>query len=159
MKRIIAFIIFFTAFQSFNAFAGDSDIEGCRIVDTVAGKLTISDADKMRTDGLYSIVELNGNAFDKLYGFAGSCDKHTLKSGLVDRMLMYDFDNGGNNPPSISLYDFRDKPAVAIPIGGPLLVDEIRWVPDAVLLKLRGGKYRGWYKFNGEKLIAIRAPK
>jgi hypothetical protein len=159
MKKIFLLTLFVAAFLSFNVFAGAPDIEGCRTVNTVAGKLTISDADKMQSDGLYSVVELNGNAFDKLYGFTGSCDKHTLKSGLVDRMLMYDFDNGGNNPPSISLYDFREKPAAAIPIGGPLLVDKIRWVPDAVLLKLRDGKYRGWYKFDGEKLIAVRVPK
>jgi hypothetical protein len=57
-------------------------------------KLTIYDAEKMRSDGLYNVVELNGNAFDKLYGFAGSCNKLSLKSGVVDRMLMCDFDNG-----------------------------------------------------------------
>jgi hypothetical protein len=159
MKNIFALIFFAIAFFSLNVFSSESDIEECRSVNTVTGKLTIYDANKMRNDGLYSVVELNGKVFDKLYGFTGSCDKHILKNGLVDRMLMYDFDNGGSNPPSISLYDFRDKPAAAIPIGGPLLVDAIRWTPDAVFLKLRGGKYRGWYKFDGEKLTAVRAPK
>jgi hypothetical protein len=158
MKKIFTLTFLAAALLSFNAFADEHDIEGCRVVNTLAGKLTISEA-KMRADGLYSVVELNGAVFDELYGFAGSCDKHTLKSGVVDRMLIYDFDNGGSNPPSLSLYDFRDKPAEAIPIGGPLLVDEIRWIPNAVLLKLRGGKYRGWYKFDGEKLIEVRVPK
>ncbi|WP_153099830.1 hypothetical protein [Paraburkholderia hayleyella] len=93
MKKLLALTFFVAMFLSFNAIADESDIEGCRTVNTVAGKLTISGADKMRGDGLYSIVELNGIAFDKLYGFAGSCDQHALKKGLVDRILMYDFNN------------------------------------------------------------------
>ncbi|EDZ98586.1 conserved hypothetical protein [Burkholderia sp. H160] len=113
----------------------------------------------MKSDGLYNEVKLNGIAFDKLYGFAGSCIKHTLVTGLVDRMLMYDFNNGGNRPPTISLYDFREKPAVAIPIDGPMLIDAVKWVPDGVVLKLRGEKYYGWYKFDGEKLTQTRWSK
>jgi hypothetical protein len=143
-----------------SAFANDSDAEGCRNVNTMAGRLVILDIN-MQADGLYNELKLNGASFDKLYGFAGSCDKHTLNNGLVDRMLVYDFNNGGSNPPTISLYDFRATPPVALQIGSEFLVGGIKWPKDrGVLLKLDGGKYKGrWYEFDDEKLIPIPVQK
>jgi hypothetical protein len=159
MIKIIWTVLMGIFILASSAFASEADIEGCRNINTIAGPLHVLDADGMKSDGLYDEVKLNGAVFDKLYGFTDSCVKHTLADGLVDRMLMYDFNNGGGRPPTISLYDFREKPAVAIPIDGPMLIENVKWVPEGVVLKLRGEKYYGWYKFDGEKLLRIKRPK
>lgn len=86
-------------------FGGDHDT-----VRTIAGTLQISKIVRPGSDGVTFDVELDGKPFDQLYGsryvyYPDSKDQDKA----VSRMIMEDFSGGFSDPPTVSIYDFRQK--------------------------------------------------
>ena len=150
MKKFL--LLSMMAFPYFDTLAYGADYSGCSNISTIAGKLTVVPADWPGND-----VLLNGVPFDHGSFLDGACDKHTLKNGLVDRMLTYVYIHGGfSPPPSTVFYDFRVNPpdVTLIGDGNVFPPDEIKWTEDKVFLKLKGKWYR--YDDDENKLIRIK---
>ncbi|AIO77331.1 TPA: hypothetical protein QDC51_001527 [Burkholderia multivorans] len=129
-------------------FGGDHDT-----VRTIAATLQISKIVRPGSDGVTFDVELDGKPFDQLYGsryvyYPDSKDQDKA----VSRMIMEDFSGGFSDPPTVSLYDFRQKSAAVLPISDKLDVQDIRWLPNRVLLSVEGR----WFAFANGKLVAMR---
>ncbi|WP_230938210.1 hypothetical protein [Burkholderia territorii] len=120
---------------------------------TVAGTLQISKIVRPGSDGITFNVELDGKQFDHLYGerYAYYPDSKE-QDKVVSRLIVEDFSGGFSDPPAVSLYDFRQKPAAVWPVSDKLDIDDVRWLPNRVLLRV-GGK---WFAFANGKLVVLR---
>jgi hypothetical protein len=125
-------------------------------IQTVAGTLEINKVARAQADGVTFNASLNGAHFDQLYG---SHYTYYIDSDETDkpanRVVVEDFSGGFSDPPSVSLYDFRKKPAVALPISDKLDVDDVSWSNNAVLISADGK----WYSFSNNKLSRSSPPK
>lgn len=123
---------------------------------TIAGTLQISKTVRPGSDGVTFNVELDGQRFDQLYGsrYVYYLDSKQ-QDKAVSRVVVEDFIGGFSDPPSVSLYDFRQKPAAVLPITDRLDIDDVQWLPGRVLLSA-GGK---WFAFANGKLVAVRNRK
>lgn len=106
---------------------------------TVAGTLQISKIARPGSDGVTFNVELDGKQFDHLYGsryvyYPDSKEQNKA----VSRLIVEDFSGRFSDPPVISLYDFRQKPAAVLPVSDKLDIDDVRWLPGCVLLSVWG---------------------
>ncbi|MCA8205364.1 hypothetical protein LGM71_30475 [Burkholderia sp. AU33545] len=119
---------------------------------TVAGTLQISKIARPGSDDVTFNVELDGKQFDHLYGSRYVYYPDSKEQDkAVSRLIVEDFSGGFSDPPVISLYDFRQKPAAVLPVSDKLDIDDVRWLPGRVLLSV-GGK---WFAFANGKLVAV----
>ena len=68
--------------------------------------------------------------------------------------LVY-FIGGFSDLPSLTLYDFRKSPPVALPISDKLDLENVRWTDSSVLLSADGK----WYSFSRNRLSRLKAPE
>ncbi|SDQ19314.1 hypothetical protein SAMN05443245_0310 [Paraburkholderia fungorum] len=118
-------------------------------IQTAAGTLSIVKVEHIKADGVTFNASLDGAKFDQLYG--SRYTYYTDSAGAdspATRVVVQDFIGGFSDTSSVSLYDFRRKPPVALPISGKLDVDDVRWTDSAVLLSANGK----WYSFSRNKL-------
>ncbi|MFM0497832.1 hypothetical protein [Paraburkholderia caledonica] len=125
-------------------------------IQTVAGTLSIVKVEHVKTDGVTFTASLNGAQFDQLYGSHYTYYTDSIGADKpATRVVVEDFIGGFSDTPSVSLYDFRKRPPVALPISNKLDVDDVRWSDSAVLLSANGT----WYSFSGKKLARSKPPK
>ncbi|KWE78955.1 hypothetical protein [Burkholderia territorii] len=121
-------------------------------IHTGAGTLQISKIARPGSDGVTFNVELDGKQFDHLYGSRYVYYPDSAKQDkAISRLIVEDFNGGFSDPPVVSLYDFRQKPAAVLPVSDKLDIDDVRWLPSRVLLSV-GGK---WLVFANGKLMPV----
>lgn len=125
-------------------------------IQTVAGALSVTKVQRVQKDGATFNATLNGANFDQLYG--SHYVYYTDSDGTAKpatRIVLEDFVGGFSDLPSLTLYDFRKSPPVALPISDKLDLENVRWTDSSVLLSADGKLYL----FSRNRLSRLKAPE
>jgi hypothetical protein len=123
------------------------------VISPVLGPSQIVKLARTAPDGANFSATLNGSPFDQLHGLRFIYYTDSPAEGKpASRVVIEDFIGDFSDAPSVTLYDFRKKPATALPISDRLDVDDLRWTSNSVELSANGQ----WFAFSGHKLIRIR---